>query len=568
MKLRTFISPIKVLLLLMATFALWSCEVETTGEPRANILPETYISEISPGVNTRVSWYGTDVDGRVETFEYSWDGGTWVETANLSEVFPVDDPTNPYTEFEFSDLDDSKVFSVRAMDDRGGTDLYPATATTSPNTIRPETQILEGPMTGEIVGPDMRFVWDGVDNDGTIDGFEWALDDVTDWTAVEEYVTEQLFLGLATGPHTFYVRAVDNFGAVDGSPAQSAFVTSSEVKPKIENLSTIQDEGAAFSGVAVGFEWIANVEWYKGILPTGAYSYALDDDTNFDGTAAPLASGWGTATTMDLTAAENVSGDHALFIKARDASGNVDTMRVNYLAAPFDPDKDLLLLDNFSWTPSSYADHAAVNAAIATGFLNGVTYDVIDLDGDGTGDLNPAVLGQYSSVVLVTDGGYNSADFASLFIAYAQAGGNLLITGYWLADLGSPLLYAFGMDGPYGTGSYTMEASTGSATGGYIETSDLEMPVPAADSPRICERIYTDWATTEAIFDNSLNVEALNPTYAAVRPVCVIAEMNGGTNYALIFGQAVPFWDQANADTKTWGNRLMALWGVTDTDNP
>ncbi|MFC1620342.1 hypothetical protein ACFL45_10400 [Candidatus Neomarinimicrobiota bacterium] len=568
MKLRTFISPIKVLLLLMATFALWSCEVETTGEPRANILPETYISEISPGVNTRVSWYGTDVDGRVETFEYNWDGGTWVETANLSEVFPVDDPTNPYAEFAFSDLDDSRVFSVRAIDDRDGTDPYAATATTSPNTIRPETQILEGPMTGEIVGPDVHFVWDGVDNDGTIDGFEWALDDVTDWTAVEEYVTEQLFLGLATGPHTFYVRAVDNFGAVDGSPAQSAFVTSSAVKPKIVNLGTIQDEGAAFSGVAIGFEWIADVDWYKGVLPTGAYSYALDDDTNFDGTAAPLASGWSTATTMDLTAAENVSGDHAFFIKARDASGNVDTMRVRYEAAPFAPTKDLLLLDNFSWQPSSYATIDEVNEKIATGFLNGVTYDVIDLDAAGTGDLTPAVLGQYSSVVLVTDGGYNSADFAALFVAYGQAGGNLLITGYWLADLGSDLLYAFGMDGPYGTGSYLMEACTGVATGGYLETADLEMPVPAADAPRICERVYTDWATTEAIFYNSLNVEDLNPSYAAARAVGVISEVNDGANYVIIFGQAVPFWDQDHADTKAFGDRLMALWGVTDTDNP
>jgi hypothetical protein len=562
MKLRTFISPIKVLLLLMATFALWSCEVETTGEPRANTLPETYISEISPGVTTRVSWYGTDVDGRVELFEYSWDGGDWVETANLSETFPVDDATNAYAEFEFTSLSDQHIFSVRAIDDRDGTDPYPATATTSPNTIRPETQILEGPMTGETVGPDVRFVWDGVDNDGTIDGFEWALDDATDWTTVEEYVTDLVILKLGAGPHTFYVRAVDNFGAVDGSPAQSAFVVSTSVGPKLENTGTLLDNGAAFSGVAIGFSWSANVEWYKGVLPSGAYSYALNDPTNFDVTENELESGWVPTTSKSYTGAENTPGKSTFYIKARDASGNVDTMRIRFEAAPFDPIYDVLLLDNFSWTPGCYSSHSDINAAIATGFLNGVTHDVIDLDADGTGDLNPAVLGQYRAVVLMTDGGYNSEDFGLLFAAYGAAGGNLLICGYYLTYFGADaIMTPFGLyGGIFGSGSYTTDGMTGIATGGMIETDDLFLPVPAACVPRVAERIYDDAATTESIFVNHYADDN--------RSTGAVASMNDGGNYVFIIGQSLPFWDQAVADTKTFGDRVMALWGITDTDNP
>ena len=561
MRLKWF--PAALVLLITIPLIFWACESEDLAEPNPNIYPETFISEISPGVTTLMAWYGTDVDGRVERFEYKWDDGEWVETATLSETFPVGDVTNPYADFEFADVDEQRTFYVRAIDNNEGTDHSPAMATMSPNTIRPETQILEGPMTGSVVGPDVKFKWDGVDKDGSIDGFEWTLDDVSSWTAVEEYVTEKLFIGLAEGGHVFYVRAVDDLGAVDQTPAQSAFEVASGFKPKLANLSPVSDGGGWFSGVDLALFWAASVDYYMGQLPTGAFSYAFDDSTNFDAAGGPLASGWMSSTSYTIPGANITDGDHVFYIKARDISGNVDYISIGFGAAPFAPTKDLLLLDDFSWTPGCYTAHADIATAIGTGFLNGVTYDTRDVDDEGASILTPALLGQYKAVIDYSDGGFNSSGSGNLFAAYAGAGGSLMLTGYNLVSFGAPSITTpFGIyGGIFGTFSFPSNGLTGVATGGMLETADLYLPVPAACAPRTAERVYADAANTEGIFVND------SPT-GDNRSTSVVASMNSGGNYVILVGQSIAFWDQSDADVVTFGNRVMALFGVADTDNP
>ncbi|MHC4499889.1 MAG: hypothetical protein ACYS21_12335, partial [Planctomycetota bacterium] len=166
--------------------------------------------------------------------------------------------------------------------------------------------------------------------------------------------------------------------------------------------------------------------------------------------------------------------------------------------------------------------------------------------------------------LLMTDGGYNSAGHSSLFIAYAQAGGNLMIMGYWLSDFGSDMVEALGFAGPYGTGDYLMEEATGSGLStGLLHTDDLAIPIWSGYANRICERIYPDAAASEDFLYNEVNVVALNPGYPAARPIGVINPMPQG-NYAMLCGQSLPFLDQTHADAQTFGNRLLALWGVTD----
>ncbi len=558
-----------LLLVVIVSVCFFGCESDDLPEPLPNIRPETYISEVSPGVNTRISWYGTDVDGRAESFEYRWDDGDWVTTSDLSENFPSDDVTNPYADFGFTDLDDQHTFYVRAIDNNDQADLSPASAVMSPRTTVPETQITEGPMTGDVVGPDVRFAWLGVDADGSIEGFEYALDDLNSWTTVEEYITENTFYGLGEGAHTFYVRAVDDLGAVDASPAQSAFVVASGFKPQLNNTSPVSDGGGWFSGVDLALSWEASVEYYQGVLPTGAFCYALDDSTGYDATTAPLASGWLPNSSYTIPGTDISEGAHTFYIKAKDVSGNVDLLSISFSAAPFNPTNDLLLLDNFSWVPNSYADQDAINQAIADGFLHGVTFDTRDVDDEGAGILTPGLLGQYKAVVVVTDGGYSAADYGNLFAAYATAGGNLMLSGYYLVDFGAEtIMEPFGLYGAiYGSGEYLSLGLTGVASGtdgSMIQTDDLYIPVPTADSPRICERIYTDQDNTEEIFYNDVDP---SDAYGASRVTVALASMNSGGNYVVIAGQSLPFMDQTAADTQTFGNRLMALWGVTDTDN-
>ncbi len=554
-----------LLLVIVAAVGFLGCESDDLPEPLPNIRPETYISEVSPSVTTRIAWYGTDVDGRAELFEYRWDDGDWVETSDLSETFPTDDPTNPYSDFEFADLEDEHTFYVRAIDNRDQADLSPASAVMSPRTIVPETQIIEGPVTGDVVGPDVRFAWLGVDQDGEIDGYEFALDDLSSWTAVEEYITDHTFYGLGEGSHTFYVRAVDNFGAVDGSPAQSAFIVASGFKPQLSNTSPVSDGGGWFSGVDLALSWEAAVDYYQGVLPTGAFCYALDDSNGYDATTAPLASGWLPNSSYTIPGADISDGDHTFYIKVKDVSGNVDMLSIGFSAAPFAPTSELLLLDNFSWTPGQYTSQDEIKTKIGTGFLNGVTYDLRDLDDEGAGILTPSLLGQYEAVVLYTDGGYNSADYGNLFAAYATAGGNLMITGYNLAAFGAASItvpYGF-YNGIFGTFEYMSDGMTGqNPSTGIIQTDDLFVPVPIDDEdyPRSCERVYADADNTEMLFTNEAPL-------GDGRSVGVIASMNSGGNYVLVVGQSLPFMDQDAADTQTFGNRVMALWGITDSDN-
>ncbi|MEE9464084.1 MAG: hypothetical protein V3W14_00740, partial [Candidatus Neomarinimicrobiota bacterium] len=181
---------------------------------------------------------------------------------------------------------------------------------------------------------------------------------------------------------------------------------------------------------------------------------------------------------------------------------------------------------------------------------------------EGVGILTPALLGQYEALVVYTDGGYGSAGSGNLFAAYVGAGGNLMITGYSLLSFGAgTIMTPFGLyGGIFGTFSFTTDGLTGVATGGMIETDDLFLPVPAACVPRTAERIYSDQANTEEIFANHYADDT--------RSTGAVASMNSDGNYVFIIGQSIPFWDQDAADTKTFGNRVMALWGIPDTDNP
>jgi hypothetical protein len=126
-------------------------------------------------------WNGYDNDGEVTRFRIALDGDTalapnqWHSTVakDTTLLFLVD----PVKEVK------GHVFWVAAEDNNGNIDKTPAKRFFSAKTIPPISHITRGPnSSGEIIGPNFTFEWEGVDPDGSetggqapCDSFEYLL---------------------------------------------------------------------------------------------------------------------------------------------------------------------------------------------------------------------------------------------------------------------------------------------------------------------------------------------------------------------------------------------------------
>lgn len=82
------------------------CEAENPGEPVANILPDTHISEAFTGNITTIYFYGTDEDGYIIQYAYKWDtDAEWSNTTYDSATFIN----------VFADQNEVKRFYVKAI---------------------------------------------------------------------------------------------------------------------------------------------------------------------------------------------------------------------------------------------------------------------------------------------------------------------------------------------------------------------------------------------------------------------------------------------------------------------
>jgi hypothetical protein len=108
------------------------------------------------------------------------------------------------------------TFYVFAVDEFGNADQTPATHDWSIDTAAPDTQLDSGPGAGTDAGT-ATFGFSSPDSD--VNGYECSIDG-SNFIACASGVT---YSGLATGTHQFAVRAIDQAGNVDASPATLAF---------------------------------------------------------------------------------------------------------------------------------------------------------------------------------------------------------------------------------------------------------------------------------------------------------------------------------------------------------
>ncbi|WP_418765001.1 adventurous gliding motility protein AgmC [Myxococcus xanthus] len=160
--------------------------------------PETTFTSTPPALsNSDSATFDFDSDESPVTYECSLDGAAFTACS---------DPDT------FTGLDDGEhTLEVRAVDGDGNEDPTPASYTWTVDTTAPDTLIISGPALSDAPST-ATFDFDSDESPVT---YECSLDGAA-YVPCSDPVT---FTGLAEGSHTLSVRAVDEAGNVDGTPA-------------------------------------------------------------------------------------------------------------------------------------------------------------------------------------------------------------------------------------------------------------------------------------------------------------------------------------------------------------
>jgi hypothetical protein len=360
-----------VLLALILT----GCE-KSLGERLANRPPETTLS-FSPGegdtanYRVRMNWFGWDPDGEISYFLTKWDTLGWMRVVNTDSVFLVSasgDTVDEENGFEYH------TFQVKAVDNEGAEDMTPESVSFTAFTFVPETSFLSvgGGPTGT-TGPMVTFRWQGTDQDGVIVGYDYRLsvwdsnesiwvqvlpDPLAgDWFHVDADVTTASFGPLA-GRHLFEVRAADDAGASDQTPAHREFVCNPQLAgPRLYIGSNIfgsfefrgpvwndsaNDAIPIFAGERLRFGWVASGQDYGGQIL--GYRHAYDDTSTWPA--------WSIFDTRFNVAPE--LGGHSLYIGALDNSNVQTRARIRFDVVEATLDEYILIVDDWD-----YREHLA-----------------------------------------------------------------------------------------------------------------------------------------------------------------------------------------------------------------
>jgi hypothetical protein len=190
----------------------------------------------------------------------------------------------------------SHSFEVRAVDSDGNVDPTPASATFSVDTVSPETTIDSGP-SATINAAATGFSFSSSESGS----FECRLDSSfdADWSTC---TSPDSLTGLTEGSHSFEVRAVDEVGNVDPTPAVATF-----------SVDTVSPETTIDSGPAALID-VAEASFAFSSPDEGSFECRLDSSFDAD---------WSTCTSPDsLTGL--TEGSHSFEVRAVDSVGNVD----------------------------------------------------------------------------------------------------------------------------------------------------------------------------------------------------------------------------------------------------
>ena len=228
--------------------------------------------------------------------------------------------------------DGAHKFEVRAIDTAGNTDQSPATFSWTVDTTAPQTQIDSNP-TAVTTSTSANFSFSGSDTGGSgVASYECRIDS-TEPSAWTSCTSPKTYTSLADGAHKFEVRASDQAGNADQSPATFSWtIDTTAPDTQIDSgpaaLVASANAELKFSGTDPGGSGVASYEcridstepsaWASCTSPKtynsladGAHKFevrAIDTAGNID--TSPAASNWTVDTTAPITQID--SGPSAL----------------------------------------------------------------------------------------------------------------------------------------------------------------------------------------------------------------------------------------------------------------
>lgn len=259
--------------------------------------PDTSITgnPVNPTASTSPAFTFTGDDGSGVgglTFECKLDGGSFSSCTS---------PRN------YSSLSDgSHTFQVQATDSLGNVDATPASYTWVVDTIAPDTSITGNP-TNPTNSDTATFNFSGNDTGGTgVVGYECDLDGA----GFNSCTTGKEYTSLADGSHTFQVRAIDNVGLKDATPASYTWVVdtvlpTTTITANPSNPTNSDSATFSFIGADTGGSGVASF------------------DCSLDGAVFSTCS-----TGKSYSGLSN--GSHTFQVRSVDNAGNPDTTPASY----------------------------------------------------------------------------------------------------------------------------------------------------------------------------------------------------------------------------------------------
>ena len=230
----------------------FSSIIDTTITPEKDFFGRTFLDTLltlnatEVNYSSIISWYGTDIDGFVESYEYAIESvanDTLFTPADLAAITPANIPDSAWVTtssttdtilFLAPHLRDRHRLWIRAVDDRGARSepkFSDFIAVTEPPAVVlqcSDEDIDDGACPPDSVfslfGPTpvwqgIHLEWEGSDPDGTIASYIVKIGENTPIVTTETSIDLTAADGLTDGSHTIYVYAVDNAGAISPIPA-------------------------------------------------------------------------------------------------------------------------------------------------------------------------------------------------------------------------------------------------------------------------------------------------------------------------------------------------------------